>query len=337
MAASYNRRFPTIVRYGSGIIIFFLFIGLGWRSAATVKTNALHLNLLHPVMQGESGELLELSDEVTGLTARAAAVLQPDEAQLWLENGLADYSQPLTALELCLWYWDEGRVADAAAACRESQGTTIYWIRQGIAAQIEDNESQAIAFFEMATQVEPESAEAWFRLGVMLQQEARYEEAIVAYREAVTHGYEAYDSLGAMYLRLGQLEEARQVLLEGISVYPDARYTYLHLAQVAEAEEKWHEADDWYRQLIEVAPDYGPGFSGRGRMAVRLGQYEQAVTYFQQATQVEPGRLGFWLELGHAAAQADDTTLAVRAYEQALLLQPDNAQAQAGLEALGQP
>ncbi|MBK9054558.1 MAG: tetratricopeptide repeat protein [Chloroflexi bacterium] len=72
-------------------------------------------------------------------------------------------------------------------------------------------------------------------------------------------------------------------------------------------------------------------------MAVRLGEYDQAVAYFQQATQVEPGRLSNWLELAAAAAQAGDTPLAVQAYEQALLLQPDNAQAQAGLEALGQP
>jgi tetratricopeptide (TPR) repeat protein len=195
---------------------------------------------------------------------------------------------------------------------------------------------QAIAFFEMATQVEPESAEAWYRLGVMLQQEARYEDAIVAYREAVAHGYEAYDSLGAMYLRLGQLEEARQVLLQGVSVYPEARYTYLNLALVAEAVGNWVEADDWYAQLAVVSPGFGPAYSGRGRIAIRLGEYGQAVAYFQQATQVEPGRLSNWLELAAAAIQVGDTVTAIQAYQQALILQPGNAQAQAGLETLEQ-
>lgn len=326
----------SMIRYGFGVVVFMVVLGLGWRVALVAQTNLLHHQLLKLVMQGESGSLPEWAEGVTGLTARAAAQLQPDEAQVWLESGLSDYSQSLTALELCLWYWDAGRVVDAAAACRESQGTTIYWIRQGIAAQIEDNQSQAIAFFEMATQVEPESAEAWFRLGVMYQLEQRYEDALAAFQEAVNHGYPAYDSLGAMYLQLGQLEEARQVLLEGVSVYPDAFYTYLYLAQVAEAEEKWSEADDWYRQLAQLFPDYGPAYSGRGRMALHSGQYAQAVIYFQQATQMEPGRLGFWLELGGAAAQSGDTVTARNAYQQALVLQPDNQQAQTGLQALGQ-
>jgi tetratricopeptide (TPR) repeat protein len=266
-----------MIRYGFGVVVFMVLVGLSWRVAMVAPTNQLHLQLLKMVMQGEPGSLPESAEGVTGLAARAAAQLQPDEAQVWLESGLADYSQSLTALELCLWYWDAGQVADAAAACRESQGTTIYWIRQGIAAQLEDNQPQAIAFFEMATQIEPESAEAWFRLGVLLQLEQRYEEALVAFQQAVNHGYSAYDSLGAMYLQLGQLEEARQVLLEGVSVYPDARYTYLYLAQVAEAEEGWVEANSWYAQLAVVSPDYGPAYSGRGRIAVRLGEYDQAV------------------------------------------------------------
>lgn len=323
-------------RYFYAVLALVLLLGLGWRLAAASGKNALHLQLLGMVMGDEPGTLPEGIDEVTGLMARAAAYLNPDEAQAWLEAGLSDDSRTLTALELCLWYWEVGQKEAAAAACRQSQDSTIYWIRQGIAAQIADDNTKAIAFFEMATQVEPESAEAWHRLGVMLQQEARFEEAIIAYREAVAHGYEAYDSLGAMYLRLGQLEEARQVLLQGISVYPEARYTYLNLALVAEAEEKWVEAGDWYEQLMEVAPDYGPGFAGRGRIAVRYGRYAEAVSYFQQATQVEPNRLSNWLELGNAAAQAGDTTTAMQAYQQALILQPDNAQAQAGLETLTQ-
>lgn len=323
-------------RYFYAVLALVLLLGLGWRLAVASGKNALHLQLLGMVMGNEPGTLPEATDEVTGLTARAAAHLHPDEAQAWLEAGLSDDSRTLTALQLCLWYWEAGQREAAAAACRQSQDSTIYWIRQGIAAQIADDNTKAIAFFEMATQVEPESAEAWHRLGVMLQQEARFEEAIIAYREAVAHGYEAYDSLGAMYLRVGQLEAARQVLLEGISVYPEARYTYLNLALVAEAEENWMEADDWYTQLAVISPDYGPAYSGRGRIAVRLGEYSQAVTYFQQAIEVEPNRLSYWLELGSAAAQAGDTITAMQAYQQALLLQPGNAQAQAGLETLTQ-
>lgn len=323
-------------RYFYAVLALVLLLGLGWRLAAASGKNALHLQLLGMVMGDEPGTLPEATDEVTGLTARAAAHLQPTEAQAWLEAGLSDDSRTLTALELCLWYWEAGQKEAAAAACRESQDSTIYWIRQGIAAQIAGDNPQAIAFFEMATQVEPTSAEAWYRLGFMLQREQRYEEALVAFQAAVNHGYAAYDSLGGIYLQLKRYAEAREVLLEGITIYPEVRYTYLNLALVAEAEEKWTEADDWYRQLAQLFPDYGPAYSGRGRMAIHLGQYTQAVIYFQQATQVEPGRLSFWLELGNAAAQAGDTTTAMQAYQQALILQPDNAQAQAGLETLTQ-
>lgn len=324
-------------RYPYVVLALVLLLGLGWRFAAAAGKNSLHLHLLGMVMGDEPGGTLpEVTDEVTGLTARAAAYLHPEEAQAWLEAGLSDDSHTLTALQLCLWYWEAGRRDDAAAACRQSQDSTIYWIRQGIAAQIAGDNTGAIAFFEMATQVEPESAEAWYRLGVLLQLERRYEEALVAFQAAVNHGYSAYDSLGGIYLQLKRYAEAREVLLEGIAVFPEVRYTYLNLALVAEAEEKWTEADDWYRQLAQLFPDYGPAYSGRGRMALHLGQYTQAVTYFQQATQMEPGRLGFWLDLGNAAAQSGDITIAIKAYQQALIMQPGNAQAQTGLEALVQ-
>ncbi|MBK9054557.1 MAG: hypothetical protein IPL78_27705 [Chloroflexi bacterium] len=121
----------SMIRYGFGVVVFMVLLGLGWRVALVAQTNLLHHQLLKMVMQGESGSLPEWAEGVTGLTARAAAQLQPDEAQVWLESGLADYSQSLTALELCLWYWDAGRVADAAAACRQGHVTAEYWMSRG--------------------------------------------------------------------------------------------------------------------------------------------------------------------------------------------------------------
>ncbi len=327
----------SMIRYGFGVVVFMVLLGLGWRVAAVAQTNLLHHQLLKLVMQGESGSLPESAEGVTGLTARAAAQLQPDEAQVWLESGLSDYSQSLTALELCLWYWDAGRVADAAAACRQGHVTAEYWLRLGLPAESGSNWAAAIPFYEMATQVDPTSGIAWHRLGTRLVLDQQYERAISAFQQAVSLGFAAYTDLGQVYLQTGDLVEARKVLLAGIEIYPESQYAYFYLAQIAEAEEDWLGANEWYEQLARVSPDYGPAYSGRGRIAVRLGEYDQAVAYFQQATQVEPNGLGNWLALAAAAAQAGDTPLAVQAYEQALLLQPDNAQAQAGLEALGQP
>ena len=310
-------------------------VWVGWRAWPSLRVNVNHLGLVAAAMNDETIVQPETVTALTGLQARALAQLFPAKAEAWLQAGVTDSSRMLTYLELCLWYWDQGRKEEAVTACREGQGTAIYWLREGITAQIENHQAEAIDYFIMATQVEPESAEAWYRLAVVLQLEQRNGEAVVAFQEAVNLGYPAYDSLGAIYLQQGRLEEARQVLLEGIAVYPEAQYTYLYLAQVAEAEEKWAEADDWYRQLTEVAPDYGPGYVGRGRIAVRLGEYAQAILYFQQAIQVEPGRISNWLDLGGAAAQSGDTAIARNAYQQALVLQPDNQQAQTGLQALG--
>ena len=308
---------------------------VGWRIWPFLQVNVNHLGLVAAAMNGETVAQPDTAMGLTGLQARALAQLFPAQAETWLQAGVTDSSRMLTYLDLCLWYWDQGRKEEAVTACREGQGTAIYWLREGITAQIENHQAEAIDYFIMATQVEPESAEAWYRLAVVLQLEQRNGEAVVAFQEAVNLGYPAYDSLGAIYLQQGRLEEARQVLLEGIAVYPEAQYTYLYLAQVAEADEKWAEADDWYRQLTEVAPDYGPGYVGRGRIAVRLGQYEQAVTYFQQAVQVEPSRVGFWLELGNVAVQAHEIQVAISAYQEVLILQPENQQARAELEILG--
>lgn len=108
-------------RYPYTVLALVLLLGLGWRIAAAAGKNVLHLQLLGMVLRHEPGPLPERTGAVTGLVARAAAHLHPDEAQAWLEAGLSDDSHNLTALQLCLWYWEAGRRADAAAACRQSQ------------------------------------------------------------------------------------------------------------------------------------------------------------------------------------------------------------------------
>lgn len=296
-----------------------------------------HIDLLNALMKGELVTLPLLDQPLTGLQARILAKLDPERAEQWLKAGLPGPGQVFVYFDLCLWYWDEGLTREAAEACRHSDVTAEYWLRRGIAIETESNWAEAIPFYEMATQVEPESGKAWHRLGTRLVLEQRYEEAILAFQQAVALGFAAYTDLGQAYLQTGNLEEARKVLLEGIEIYPESQYAYLYLGQIAETQEDWGDADKWYERLAQIAPGYGVAYSARGRIAVRLGQYEQAVLYFQQATQVEPERIGNWLDLGDAAARAHDTATARTAYQQALVLQPDNQQAQAGLQALGQP
>lgn len=293
---------------------------VGWRVWPLLQVNVNHLGLVAAAMNGETVAQPATAMGLTGLQARALAQLFPAKAEAWLQAGVTDSSRMLTYLELCLWYWDREQVEMAIAACREGHVSAEYWLRQ---VSTGEAEASVISFYEMATQVEPESARAWYLLGTSLAVEKRYKEAIPAFQQAVALGHPAYVDWGYAYWQTGNLAEARRIFLEGIAVYPNDDFAYLHLAWLAEAEEKWAEADDWYDQLIQLSTTYqATAYAGRGRIAVRSEQFPQAVAYFQQTLQLEPGNTQIWFELANAAAQSGDIPTATNAYQQVMALNP---------------
>ncbi|HEY9761367.1 MAG TPA: tetratricopeptide repeat protein [Trichocoleus sp.] len=82
--------------------------------------------------------------------------------------------------------------------------------------------SEAIAQFEQATQIDPNSAQAYFNLGVAYRASGDLEHAIAAYDQAVklNPNYpEAYQNLGVVLFKLGKIPQCLQAFAQAIELY----------------------------------------------------------------------------------------------------------------------
>ena len=270
----------------------------------------------------------------TGVQARSMSVIaramgQPATAERWLIHGLAEPSSAyLSQFELCLLYWNSGQRAKAREACRRTTVSARYWVNQGYNFENMDQREEALAYYDIATAVDPGFIQGWYAMGRTLFALHRYEEAIAAYERLMvldpTPPADVYESLGWSYLETNNLEMARDVLNRGLMVFPNQRTYYLAMADTFRAESDFRAADSWYARMLQRWPFDVQAWSGRGDVAVASGRLKDAIRYYQVAVENQPQGFGYWLNLASSAWDGGDLTLANDAYQQALMLQPDN-------------
>jgi tetratricopeptide (TPR) repeat protein len=140
---------------------------------------------------------------------------------------------------------------------------------RGVDAYRHDRDEEAVEVFKQAVQLDPDFAEAHYRLGLALHAAGQGEEADKAYAEAVK-AYEkmtkrdekdsdAFYFLGLCYEKLDKYDDAVKALKEAVKNSPvenDDKYFELALAQY-----KLAQYDDSVRALnkaLEINPDNFP-------------------------------------------------------------------------------
>ncbi|HWK11770.1 MAG TPA: tetratricopeptide repeat protein, partial [Vicinamibacterales bacterium] len=156
---------------------------------------------------------------------------------------------------------------------------------------------ESMVELEKATELAPNSDDAFRRLGRVYLSAGRAQQAIDAYRKAVDvnpYHWVNSDTLGAAYLQLG----------------------------------KYPEAIDAFQRVIQLAPDNVNGYNDLGAVYLRTAQYDKALEAFRHALTLQqiPNT---YTNLGIAYADAGRFAEAVPMFEKAAEMQP-NAEVFAG-------
>jgi tetratricopeptide (TPR) repeat protein len=141
-------------------------------------------------------------------------------------------------------------------------------VQQAQAAQASGHYPEAQALWQQVIQRQPQSAEAYYQLGLALHRQYQFPGAIAAYRTA-THldpRYEpAYTNLGVALLQTGQTDDAaqafRQVLRlpnqtgDSVSSHVLAHY---NLAVIFRRQRHTSESRRSVERALQLAPDFAP-------------------------------------------------------------------------------
>ena len=182
--------------------------------------------------------------------ARQAAEVQRLQARAAFERGVK--------------HIEEREATQAVAALRESTGldpkSALYRDTLGLVYTQLQRPDLALEQFQEAIALDRQYADAQFHVGIALAELTRWEEAVVAYRRALslptlTVPDLANQNLGLALYHLGKYREAEQALRFAISLSPDMQAAYHHLGLVLVAEGRPDEARRAFTRAREMGPD----------------------------------------------------------------------------------
>ena len=178
----------------------------------------------------------------------------------------------------------------------------------GGALILEGNEEEAYPHFQASARINPKDPMSHSNLGSYYQTHHRTDDAIAEYRTAISLTgdpgllAETHANLGAAFRTIGKDEKARSEFQHALNLNADQFNAWL----------------------------------GLGLLARKQGDLNEATRDLSRSLEIRPTASGY-LELGRTLAQAGHPTQALMAYEEALKLAPDLAEAQQAIDALQAP
>ena len=137
--------------------------------------------------------------------------------------------------------------------------------------------------------------------------------------------------LGAVYVGLGDLEQAVANYTRALRIKPDFAEAHNNLGDVLKSLGKPEEAVASYHRALQIKADFAEAHNNLGDVLKSLGKAEEAVASYNRALQTKPDFFIAHNNLGAALNDLGKTEEAVSSLTKALQIQPNLAEAHSNL------
>jgi protein O-GlcNAc transferase len=163
-----------------------------------------------------------------------------------------------------------------------------------------------------------------------LHQQAQYREAEKLARAITlrfpTHGF-AWKALGVMLQKQGRFAEALEIKQHSAELLRDDPEAQNNLGNALLKLDRFDEAAVRYRKALALKPDYAEAESGLGITLQKLGQLAEAETHCRRSLSLRPDFADAYSNLGITLLEAGRLNESETCYQHALALEPDHAEA----------
>lgn len=162
--------------------------------------------------------------------------------------------------------------------------------------------------FEHALTVTRGNPVAHSNLAHALFQDGDWKGAEAHYREAIRSDPKyanAYANLGAVLARQGRIDEAVGEYRTALAINPRHADAHYYLGLAMENQAKFLDADRHYEAVQREKPNHVDAIRQRGMLAMKAGNHEKAVAFFQAALLLHPGDSGLKAALLQAVERRD--------------------------------
>jgi tetratricopeptide (TPR) repeat protein len=196
---------------------------------------------------------------------------------------------------------------------------------------------EAIAAWEEALKLNPESDKAQSNLGLLLMGAGRSEEAIAHFTRTLAINPEypaAHSNLGVALAAAGKLDDARAEFERALAVAPDSAEAHNNLGQILAGKGDFAAAIAHFSQALATAPDSRPvrtnlarALAAQGLVQAQKGDFDEAIRQFESALEVTPDSADVHNDLAVALVRKGRADEAVAHFQKAVNLKPDFAEA----------
>src|ERR1019366_811226 len=181
---------------------------------------------------------------------------------------------------------------------------------------------EAIHCFQRALDMVPTPA-GHFNLANVLKDQGRLQEAETHYQAAPRlrpYFVEAWGNLGVVKGEQGDAETAARAYATALEFRPDCALAHLYLGQLLMVQHKWDEAIAQLRTGLSVAIPANTHDALGSK-----GESDEAIRQYQEAIRLKPDDALAHNSLGLALGRKGQIDEAIRQFQEAIRLQPDDA------------
>jgi tetratricopeptide (TPR) repeat protein len=206
-----------------------------------------------------------------------------------------------------------------------------------LAGSYEQATKEALAYAKTVGTAETESvesAQAWSVIGIAYAHLNRSEESIEALRRAAIlgpHEEEHWLNLTRELMELSRFPEAVTEAQRGLAANPKSYALRLRLGAAYLAAGRYAESENIFRDLVAAGDPLPLGYIGLAQVLLRTGRAEEAAKELAVAENKLGAKFLLSYFRGLALARAAKPTEALAAFQQAVRLDPKNAEARLNL------
>jgi tetratricopeptide (TPR) repeat protein len=196
---------------------------------------------------------------------------------------------------------------------------------RGSLADLEGNRAEAERLLREAVLGDPADVQSRTRLGHVLEETGRLDEALAQYTDALRkapNNAEARNYAGNVYRMKGDLVRAEALYREAIEADPRYPGAYNNLGLMLQQRGKLDEAEQLYRKGLKQAPRAPILHNSLGGVLLVRGKTEEAEREIRLALELDPKLAEAHNNLGILHAQRSNAREAVRSFEQAIAADP---------------
>jgi tetratricopeptide (TPR) repeat protein len=202
-------------------------------------------------------------------------------------------------------------------------------INEGVTAYKNGDYGIAVEKLRKASSMALNNFRAHFYLGLALNGDRRYRDALDALSIALDLDPDHLQSLvavGDAYLKLGDISEAQASYYSALKYRPEYSAALDGLARVYEAQADNDQAIEYFLRAISSNRGFAPAYTHLGDLYLRVKKFEEAVDLLEEAVQVRPDFAAGLNRLSLAYGRLGLINEAIATIQKALEIEPHNAE-----------